>query len=1022
MNADSGILENHDTGASIRVRREGARWSINLEDLASAVDKQPNLEEHPALDPLVKANAAINRDCDSIRMQVISLHERMGHAHADAMCAAISGDSPAWTHCNLTPQQIRRVLKKHRCLICLLAKRPRPPISPPSGDRRDIPVGYCLSGDIVPVNPPAHEGSTMFFLFADVRTGYLMAFTGKTKDTFTEAFKQAVDIMRRWGHEVKAFRSDAETVLKDGKMGEYLRENKYIHELSTPEAHYQNFVERYVQTVGNFTSALLHGQDILQAKHWNWALFHAVDCRNRVPNVKCKPSTPHEMVTGQKVNVSKTFQFSFGDLVAVHQIKEKRNWKFDLRWDVGVYIGQPQHSVEASKVYFPYRNQLLVRTNVIKLNIDEEAYKRYYFKRYDMSQSSTSTATRIADRLEEIKWDFSRTPSEETNESTGDLPMTVPLMESEEAPSQLRHNENRRQRRTWDELPPPPTTRSRARTEQSAIHVFRVEIDDGETKAVKVFAAKSAGPTVQQALESAIRDQWVMEMHREIVESMITTTRTLVEEDIDTSKPYLLIHTTMQLKVKMKTDTVVDKLKARLCACGNELQEVDYETYSPTVSGLTHSLMLQIAVHDRMHLQLIDTKSAYLCQAYPDDATPLYVVLPKRVSLALGLNPTQTYRVKRYIYGLPDAGRAYYDAYSEHLMSHGFSRSVSDLCLFYKTGTRGRRVYVWIHVDDTLIAADDLDDIEDFKTMMKKRFEITVNELADQHLGVNIEHRSDGSLKLTQAKLMNNVLTEFEEDIRSTKGRHLVPFIPNKPMVDDQPFDRMRYLHLLGMLNYLLRSRPDIGTAVSYAATKSANPTVDDYHSLIDILCYLQRTKDVGLVIHPGVPDQPLQLKCHVDASFLSHPDSRGHSGYCITIGNLSSFYSKSVKQQLVATSSTHAEVKALYQLVVDLIFIINLCSEINRSIDLPIIIFEDNAPTVQVSTSLSARIKRSKHYLMLINFIRYYVTLGLIKVRKVASEDNIADVLTKPLAWREFAPKAAKLLGLDDESPDLRN
>ena len=89
-----------------------------------------------------------------------------------------------------------------------------------------------------------------------------------------------------------------------------------------------------------------------------------------------------------------------------------------------------------------------------------------------------------------------------------------------------------------------------------------------------------------------------------------------------------------------------------------------------------------------------------------------------------------------------------------------------------------------------------------------------------------------------------------------------------------------------------------------------------------------------------------------------------------------------------MATSSTHAEVKALYQLVTDLIFIINLCDEIQRPIQLPAIIFEDNNPTVQVSSSMSSRIKRSKHFLMLINFIRHQVTLGLIEVRKVATDE----------------------------------
>ena len=146
------------------------------------------------------------------------------------------------------------------------------------------------------------------------------------------------------------------------------------------------------------------------------------------------------------------------------------------------------------------------------------------------------------------------------------------------------------------------------------------------------------------------RDQWIVAMADEIIDGMINTSKTLIPEDIDESKEYKFIHTTMQLKIKMKTDTVVDKLKARLCACGNELHDVDNETYSPTVSNLTHSFMLQIAVHDDMHIQLIDTKAAYLCQDYPEDAIPLYVKLPKRVAEAINLDPSQNYRVRKYIF------------------------------------------------------------------------------------------------------------------------------------------------------------------------------------------------------------------------------------------------------------------------------------------------------------------------------------------------------------------------------------
>ena len=50
----------------------------------------------------------------------------------------------------------------------------------------------------------------MFFLFADVRTGYMAAYSGKAKDAFVESFKSAVKHFRTWGHGVMGlFRSDA---------------------------------------------------------------------------------------------------------------------------------------------------------------------------------------------------------------------------------------------------------------------------------------------------------------------------------------------------------------------------------------------------------------------------------------------------------------------------------------------------------------------------------------------------------------------------------------------------------------------------------------------------------------------------------------------------------------------------------------------------------------------------------------------------------------------------------------------
>jgi hypothetical protein len=475
----------------------------------------------------------------------------------------------------------------------------------------------------------------------------------------------------------------------------------------------------------------------------------------------------------------------------------------------------------------------------------------------------------------------------------------------------------------------------------------------------------------------------------------------------------------MQLKKKkMKDHVTVDKLKARCCACGNELLGLIQATFSPTVASLAHSVLHQIAITDRMETCLMDTVAAYLNQDYPEDAVPLYIMLPKNVAEVCNLDPNVTYRVKKYIYGLPDAGRAYYLAYREHLIAKGYSPTISDPCLFVRF-EGAIRTYVWFHVDDTFVASTHRSELIRLQDAMREKFEITINDDVDNHLGVNMTYLKDGSVKLEQRKLLHQIFAEYPpEEIRKSKG---IP-TPLKPRGENNEGDdsveekeeALEYMHLLGMLNYLTRSRPDICTALSFGATHSKSPSTCDFEALLDIVRYLWDTKDKSLIIRVGdSSDSPLKLTCYVDASYLTHPDSKSHSGYCMSFGKIGTFYVKSQKQPLVATSSTHAEVRALYQLTVDIMYVITLCDELNRPIELPAVVFEDNQPAIDLSESLNARVKKCKHFLMLVNYIREQVTSGLIEIHKIPTEDNIADLLTKPLLGASFETKANHLLGL---------
>jgi hypothetical protein len=312
-----------------------------------------------------------------------------------------------------------------------------------------------------------------------------------------------------------------------------------------------------------------------------------------------------------------------------------------------------------------------------------------------------------------------------------------------------------------------------------------------------------------------------------------------------------------------------------------------------------------------------------------------------------------------------------------------------------------------------MIISSQHEELEHFQTILEKKFRVTADYEVKKHLGITLVRQDDGSVKLQQSKLLDEILNEYGSSIVSA-----YPSIVTKTQDDSPDINSTPYLRLLGQLMYLTNSRPDIMTAVSYCATKSSHPTVNDFKKLLKIVAYLRQTPDYGLTLYPRgqSDDNQLNLIAFVDAAFMSHDDTNSHTGYTISLGSVqprSYFYSKSVKQKLVATSSTHAEIRALYDLVINLIFMINLFNEIERPVNLPVTIFEDNQPAIDLVTSTTGKVGKSKHYLMIINFLREQVEQGLIQLKKIATDKNISNVLTKIINAPEFHKSFRDIMGL---------
>jgi hypothetical protein len=212
---------------------------------------------------------------------------------------------------------------------------------------------------------------------------------------------------------------------------------------------------------------------------------------------------------------------------------------------------------------------------------------------------------------------------------------------------------------------------------------------------------------------------------------------------------------------------------------------------------------------------------------------------------------------------------------------------------------------------------------------------------------------------------------------------------------------------------YATKSRPEILAAVSFASSKSSSPTDRDFQDLYYTVEYLRNSPDKGQLLQ-GTSNLPLQFHCEVDASYLIHLDSKSQTGYSIGfVGTPGTFYNRSQKQTLVSTSSMHSEMRAIYTLVKDLIFLFLLCKELSIQIALPALVMEDNSAVITVTTIETAYTKKCKHFIMLINYIKEQVTLGLIKILKIDGQLNRADLHTKILRDSSFMVKAHGILGL---------
>ena len=238
------------------------------------------------------------------------------------------------------------------------------------------------------------------------------------------------------------------------------------------------------------------------------------------------------------------------------------------------------------------------------------------------------------------------------------------------------------------------------------------------------------------------------------------------------------------------------------------------------------------------------------------------------------------------------------------------------------------------------------------------------------------------------------------------------PMAPGMVLIEGGAPDHSGFLYrkAIGSLLWLARAtRPDLLYAVGKLSKYLDHPTEAHVKAVKDVMRYLRGTIDRGLVFKLNPKSD---LVVYADADNGGCEDSRrSTTGFVAFWRNVPvSFYSK--QQPITSNSTTEAEFIAAADAAKDGIYLRNILEELGVGSG-SFILYEDNQSAIQRMSNMKVT-ARTKHIALRYAFLRDYVQQGMLEVRYVKSEDNLADVFTKPVTEKIFARLMSRIMSGD--------
>ncbi|WMV09373.1 hypothetical protein MTR67_002758 [Solanum verrucosum] len=187
------------------------------------------------------------------------------------------------------------------------------------------------------------------------------------------------------------------------------------------------------------------------------------------------------------------------------------------------------------------------------------------------------------------------------------------------------------------------------------------------------------------------------------------------------------------------------------------------------------------------------------------------------------------------------------------------------------------------------------------------------------------------------------------------------------------------YRRLIGKLNYLTHTRPDLSFTILTLRQYMQKPSISHFTATLRVLQYLKSNPTQGLFLNSNTNFSLLSF-CDVD--WVACRDSRKSvSGFFISLGG-SPISWRSKKQTSITLSS---EYRSMRHFVAELTWLTRLLNDLSLEPSLPVPIYSDIQDAIHIARNPVFH-KRAKHVELDRQFVRQKFLSGLISLSFVPS------------------------------------